>query len=152
MLNGVKAMTNHQSSEDYLETILLLSQELKYVHQIDVARRIGVSQPAVKKAMNLLIAGGYITMDGLHIRLTESGEKYAKEVYFRHCTIKSFLIGHGVSEQTADGDACEIEHIISSETIEMMKTWLENNAQSQTENAETDNDNSEEDSCGNQQG
>ncbi len=121
-------MTNHQSSEDYLEAILLLSEELKYVHQIDVARRIGVSQPAVKKAMNLLIAGGYITMDGLHIRLTESGEKYAKEVYFRHCTIKSFLMAHGISEATADTDACEIEHIISAETINMMKSWLDGNA------------------------
>lgn len=131
-------MTNHQSSEDYLEAILLLSGELKYVHQIDVARRIGVSQPAVKKAMNLLIAGGYITMDGLHIRLTESGEKYAKEVYFRHCTIKSFLMAHGVSEATADVDACEIEHIISAETIDIMKKWLDDNAAQNTENVEVE--------------
>ncbi len=120
-------MTNNQSAEDYLETILLLSGELNYVHQIDVARRIGVSQPAVKKAMKILISSGYIVMDGLHIYLTESGRTYAEKVYSRHCTVRDFLRAHGVGVEAADSDACEMEHVISEETFDMMRRWLSEN-------------------------
>ncbi|MBD5631905.1 MAG: metal-dependent transcriptional regulator, partial [Clostridia bacterium] len=53
-------MKRNQSSEDYLETILILSRESEFVHRVDVARRIGVSQPAVQKAVKILQTGGYI--------------------------------------------------------------------------------------------
>ena len=56
-----------------------------------MARAAGVSQPAVQKAVKLLIENGYVTTDGMHIRLTDSGKKYASEVYERHCTIRAFL-------------------------------------------------------------
>ena len=47
-------MKNSKSTEDYLEAILLLSRESEYVHRVDVARRLGVSQPAVQKAVKIL--------------------------------------------------------------------------------------------------
>ncbi len=124
--NKGRIMANNQSIEDYLEAILLLSKEIKNVHQIDVARRVGVSQPAVKKAINILLNSGYIVLNGLHICLTESGKQYAEGVYSRHCTVKNFLLAHGVSEQNADADACLMEHVISGETFEMMRKWLKN--------------------------
>ncbi len=117
-------MKRNQSGEDYLEAILLLSQQLEFVHRIDVARRMNVSQPAVQKAINILINGGYIRTDGMHIYFTESGREYAERVYERHCTIREFLCLHGVNQKTADADACEIEHIISQETYEMMKNYI----------------------------
>lgn len=117
-------MKRNQSGEDYLEAILLLSRELEFVHRIDVARRMNVSQPAVQKAINILINGGYIRTDGMHIYFTEKGKEYAESVYARHCTIRRFLSMHGVSEQTADADACEIEHVISEETFLMMKNYI----------------------------
>ncbi|HIR99476.1 MAG TPA: metal-dependent transcriptional regulator [Candidatus Coproplasma avistercoris] len=118
-------MRENRSSEDYLETILLLSARQSDVHRIDVARAAGVSQPAVQKAVKLLIENGYVTTDGMHIRLTDSGKKYASEVYERHCTIRAFLAKLGVSEGNADSDACEMEHVISAETYEMMKRFIE---------------------------
>ncbi|MCD8040134.1 MAG: metal-dependent transcriptional regulator [Clostridia bacterium] len=118
-------MKHNQSTEDYLETILLLSQKQEYVHKIDVARAINVSQPAVQKAVKLLAAQGFITSEGMHIYLTESGKTYAAEVYDRHCTLKKFLAAHGVSEENADKDACEMEHILSEETYEKIKEFLE---------------------------
>lgn len=118
-------MKNNQSKEDYLETILRLSEELKDVHQIEVARRMGVSQPAVLKALKILKTDGYIETDGLHIFLTAEGKTYAKRVYHRHCTIRKFLILHGVDEEVADTDACLMEHCVSDETFAAMENYVE---------------------------
>lgn len=118
-------INNNRSGEDYLETILLLSDELEYVHRIDIARRMGVSQPAVQKAIKILIDGGYITTDGMHIYLTEEGRRYAGSVYDRHCVIRAFLRMHGVNEADADSDACEMEHVISSATFAMMCEYVD---------------------------
>lgn len=114
-------MKHNQSAEDYLETILLLSKELEDVHQIEIARKMGVSQPAVQKALRALKDKGYIITDGLHICLTVQGREYAERVYHRHCTIRTFLILHGVDYEIANIDACEIEHVISNETFEAIE-------------------------------
>lgn len=120
-------MKRNQSSEDYLECILLLSRETRFVHRVDVARRIGVSQPAVQKAIKILQREGYVECDGMHIYLTRSGEEYACKVYDRHCTIRRFLELHGVNALDADEDACEMEHVISESTFGVMKKFVEEN-------------------------
>ncbi len=117
-------MRGNKSREDYLEVIYLLSGDLAFVHQIDIARYMGVSQPAVEKAVKLLIQAGYLRMEGLHIYLTEEGRSYAARVYEKHSTICNFLAMHGVDEEIADRDACEIEHIISEESFSMMSEWV----------------------------
>lgn len=117
-------MRNNQSKEDYLEAILLLSGELEDVHQIEVARKLGVSQPAVQKALKLLKADGYIETDGLHIYLTAGGKSYAERVYHRHCTIREFLILHGVNGGDANNDACEMEHCISDATFAVIEKFV----------------------------
>ncbi len=120
-------MKNNKSTEDYLECILLLSRETEYVHRVDVARRIGVSQPAVQKAVNILRESGFVDCDGMHIYLTAKGEEYAAKVYERHCIITNFLILHGVNARDAEHDACEMEHLISEASFEMMKKFVESN-------------------------
>lgn len=116
---------NHQSEEDYLESILTLGQELPIVHRIDVAKRMGVSQAAVNKAMKLLFEKGYIYEEGKHLYLTETGKVYAEVVYEKHCIIRDYLIKNGVSAATAEEDACRMEHLISEETFSMMKTAVQ---------------------------
>lgn len=118
-------MKHNQSAEDYLEAILLLSGERADVHQVEVARKTGVSQPAVQKALKALQEKGYISWDGLHIVLTASGKQYAEHVYVKHCTIRKFLQMHGVDYAAADADACEMEHVISRETWDMIRTFVE---------------------------
>ena len=118
-------MKTNQSSEDYLEAILLLSEELEYVHQIEVARKLGVSQPAVQKALKILKSNGYIETDGLHIYLTERGREYAGKVYHMHCTISKFLQLLGVDKEDADTDACEIEHCLSEAALAAMEKYVE---------------------------
>ena len=85
---------------------------------------MGVSQPAVQKAIKLLIADGYISVDGLHLHLTEQGKAYAEEVYDRHCTIRKFLELHGVNFADADADACKLEHALSKASYDMMKKFV----------------------------
>lgn len=119
-------MKRSQSAEDYLECILLLSKENEFVHRVEVARRIGVSQPAVQKAVKILAEQGYIECDGMHLFLTGQGAEYAEKIYERHCIIRSFLTLHGVNAADADADACEMEHVISETTFGMMKNYVAN--------------------------
>jgi Mn-dependent DtxR family transcriptional regulator len=97
---------------------------MQYVHQIDVARRMGVSQPAVQKALKILKTEEYITTDGLHIYLTEKGREYAHSIYERHVNICRFLQLHGVNCIDANADACVMEHAISDATYDMIKKYV----------------------------
>lgn len=117
-------MKSRQSLEDYLENILLISKESEYVHRVDVARKTGVSQPAVQKAVKILQNDGYVECDGLHINLTEKGRAYATKIYDKHCIIKNFLVVLGVDEKTAEEDACQMEHVISPKTFESIKKFV----------------------------
>ena len=123
-------MGNHvkynQSAEDYLESILTISRETEMVHRVDVSKRMGVSQAAVNKAVKLLCEKEYVYEDGKHLYLTELGKAYAEAVYERHCIIKEYLVQCGVSPVYAEEDACNMEHVISDETFEMMKKALRN--------------------------
>lgn len=114
----------NQSEQDYLESILMLGRVQEVVHRIDVAKRMEVSQAAVNKAVKLLCEKGYVYEDGKHLYLTKQGKTYAESVYERHCIIKEFLIKNGVSATTAEEDACHMEHLLSEETVSMMKKSL----------------------------
>ena len=114
----------NQSSEDYLEAILLLSRELDYVHQIDIARKLKVSQRAVQKALKLLKFKGLIETDGLHIYLSQSGYEYASDILHKHNTIFEFLTLHGVNADDAENDACMMEHTVSTATFSMMEDYV----------------------------
>ena len=114
-----------QSEQDYLEAILEIAKEEKIVHRIDIAKRLNVSQAAVNKAVKNLCEKGYVYEDGKHLYLSETGLSYAEAVFEKHCIIREFLIKHGVSSATAEQDACRLEHLISDETFEMMKKFIE---------------------------
>lgn len=115
----------NQSEEDYLESILTLSQNQAVVHRIDIAKRMNVSQAAVNKAMKILFEKGYLYEDGKHLYLTQTGKLYAEEVYEKHCIIRDYLLKNGVSAEAAEEDACHMEHLISDETFMMMKRFVE---------------------------
>ena len=115
---------NNQSGEDYLECILMLSRQQDIIHRIDVAKRMDVSQAAVNKAVKILVDKGYIYEDGKHLYLSEQGKQYAETVYEKHCIIRDYLSACGVSPATAEEDACRMEHLISEETLSMMRNTL----------------------------
>lgn len=123
----VEAMKIQKSSEDYLETMLMMKEKHGFIRSTDVAEHLGVTKPSVSYATKRLREAGYITMDrdGL-ITLTESGMEIAQRMYSRHKFLSSALISIGVSEATALEDACKIEHDISQETFEALQKLAEN--------------------------
>ena len=126
MKKGGFAMPVHESGEMYLEAILVLSKQNGFVRSIDVSEYLGYSKPSVSRAMGILRSGEYITMDkdGL-ITLTQAGLEIAENMYRRHQLLTEFLIGIGVSEETAREDACKIEHDISDETFRAIQASME---------------------------
>ena len=108
-----------KSSEDYLETMLMLQQQRGYIRSIDIAEHLSVTQPSVSYAVKRLRENGYLTMDksGL-ITLTDRGMAIAAEMLDRHKTLTSFLISLGVEAKTAEEDACKIEHDISQQPFD----------------------------------
>ena len=118
-------MTIQESAEMYLETILILSSEKGSVRSIDIAKKMNYSKPSVSRAMKNLSSNGYISMDdsGL-ITLLPEGEKIARKIYERHEVLTACFIKLGVCQNTAEDDACRIEHIISDETFQALKKLL----------------------------
>lgn len=119
-------MNLHESAEMYLETIYVLSQKTGATRSIDVAEHMGYSKPSVSRGVGLLKNGGYLTMDkDGTLTLTEKGMERAKSIFERHTVLTSFLTKIGVSEKSASSDACKIEHVISEETLEAIKIFIE---------------------------
>ena len=106
-----------RASEDYLETMLMMQQQHGYIRSIDVAEHLGVTKPSVTYATKRLRENGYITMDkdGL-ITLTDSGMAIATSMLDRHHTLTRFLMALGIDAETAETDACKMEHDISEWT------------------------------------
>ena len=115
-----------ESGEMYLESIYVLSQKNPHVRSVDVGEYLGYSKPSVSRAVGLLKSGGYLMMDkDGFLTLTESGLQIAQKIYARHTLISQLLVRLGVSAETAAADACRIEHAISDESFQAIKTFAE---------------------------
>lgn len=115
-------MKIHESAENYLEAILMISLRQAYVRSIDITNELEVSKPSVSVAMKNLRENGYILMDSDgHISLTPAGQKIADTMYERHTLLSQWLIHLGVSKEIASQDACKMEHVLSPETFEAIK-------------------------------
>lgn len=115
-------MKQKKSVEDYLKTIYILSKK-KEVHGADIAGELKVSRPTVSVALKALAEEGYIFVDEAHeVHLTERGSRIAEETYERHNTFRQLLTGLGVDEKTAVKDACQMEHAVSRESYEALKS------------------------------
>ncbi len=122
----IDCMNKHQSKEDYLESILKLSNDSKGVHAIDIAKDLGFSKPSVSIALKKLKELDYITIDSKTnaIFLTDEGLKIANKVYERHKTITQWFINLGIRKDIAEMDACKIEHELSEETYQAIKKHI----------------------------
>jgi len=119
-------MSLYESGQMYLETIYVLSQQRNFVRAIDVSEHMGYSKPSVSRAVSTLKKEGYITVseEGA-LELTELGLNVAQTMYERHTVLTKLLIGLGVPPETADEDACRMEHVISDTSFAAIKAHLE---------------------------
>ena len=116
-------MKIYESAEDYLEMILVIKRKKGTVRSIDIAREMNFSKPSVSIAMKKLLQDGLITFNpGREIDLTPAGREIAERIYERHIIISEILMKLGVEETTAVKEACRIEHVISQDSFEKLKT------------------------------
>lgn len=118
-------MRTNESSENYLETILILSKSRPVVRSVDIAEELGFKKSSVSVAMKNLRERGHITVtrEGF-IYLTEAGREIAEMIYERHELFTKWLVKLGVDEKTAAQDACRIEHVLSKESFEAIKNHI----------------------------
>ena len=120
-------MKIHESGEDYLETILLLYRKQGYVRSTDIANAMHYTKASISRAVKILKEEGYIYLDpNKMIFLTEKGTQRALEIHERHQVITQFLeeVLH-IDADTAEKDACHMEHVISDSTFQGLKNLLE---------------------------
>ena len=115
-------MKIHASGEDYLEAVLILQKKQGMVRSIDLARHMGFSKPSISHAVGVLRDGGFLTMDeDGFLHLTDIGREVAEKIYERHQFFTEQLVAAGVDQETAEQDACRIEHAISDTSFRKLK-------------------------------
>ena len=122
-------MSNTESMEMYLETVYILENDHGHAHGIDIAKRLGVSKPSVTKAIKYLKDQGFVNMQKYGtITLTEKGRELSEKIYNNHNLIERFL-EHSLqlSSEQASINACKIEHVLSDEMLEAIKSYLKKN-------------------------
>lgn len=113
------------SNEDYLEAIVMLGGTVDNpVKSVDIARKLNVSRTAVNKSIAILKKNGLVSQPYYgDITLTEEGYAYGQAIYKRHrCLVAFFTKGLGIDPETAENEACLMEHAISDESFEL---WAE---------------------------
>ena len=114
-----------KSTEDYMEAIYVIRENQGNCRSIDIARHLGFSRPSVSTAIAKFEAEGLLTKsESGDIRLTRSGAAIARKTYEKHAFFRELLMAAGVKEETAEEDACIIEHAISNESYKKLKAYL----------------------------
>ena len=117
-------MSVHESGEMYLEAILVLSRKSSFVRSVDVSEYLQYSKPSVSRAMGILRKEEYIHMDkDGAITLTQPGLAIAEKILERHTVLSRLLMKLGVRQETAEADACKMEHAISDESFQAIKRY-----------------------------
>ena len=114
-----------KSLEDYIEVVYVLIHEKNRARVRDIATSLKVKMPSVVKGISELKKLGLVTQEPYgDVELTAKGRRIATMILNRHNKIREFLILIGVSERIADKDACQMEHIISAETLDRIRDFL----------------------------
>lgn len=108
-----------------MKTIYELEDEFGAAAPSDIAEKLAVKAPSVTSALQKLDSLGMAEYQRYqHVNLTQKGREIAKMLDRRNRTIRDFLQLIGVSEEIAQSDACEIEHIVHKETIDKLAQFL----------------------------
>ena len=114
-----------QSLEDYLEVIHVLLQTNKIARIRDIAAALTVKMPSVARAVAELKKQGLVSQEPYSgVELTEEGKKVAVTILSRHLLLRQFLQHLGVSDDNANTDACNMEYILSAETLAKIEKFM----------------------------
>ncbi len=119
-------MKIHASGEDYLEAVLILQKKQGMVRSIDLARHMGFSKPSISHAVGVLKNGGFLTVDeDGFLHLTAIGREVAEKIYERHLFFTEQLVAAGVDLETAEQEACWMEHAIGDTSFRKLKEKIQ---------------------------
>ena len=119
-------MKIHASGEDYLEAVLILQKKQGMVRSVDLARHMGFSKPSISHAVGVLKNGGFLTLDeDGFLHLTAIGREIAEKIYERHLFFTEQLVATGVDLETAEQEACRMEHAISDTSFQKLKEKIQ---------------------------
>jgi len=108
--------------EDYLEAIYVVHCKKGYVRVKDLARALSVSPPSVTEMLKKMMELRLVSYEKYGaVLLTEKGAEIARTVKDRHDTLVRLLTLAGVPGDTADRDACVMEHHLSPRSLEQLK-------------------------------
>jgi DtxR family manganese transport transcriptional regulator len=115
-----------ESTEDYVELIDDLISSQGEARLVEVAERLGISQPSAGKTIARLQREGYVTSEPYRsIFLTEKGKELADYSRERHDVVYRFLLAIGVSDATAKIDSEGVEHHVSEETLSAFRRIID---------------------------
>ena len=119
-------MKIHASGEDYLEAVLILQKKQGMVRSVDLARHMGFSKPSISHAVGVLKNGGFLTVDeDGFLHLTAIGREIAEKIYERDLFFTEQLVAAGVDLETAEQEACRMEHAISDTSFQKLKEKIQ---------------------------
>lgn len=115
------------SLEDYMEAIYVVKINRKSVKPIEIARKLNVKKPSVTGAVKKLSRKGFLRYRKYEdIVITEKGEKLARDIYRKHKLLSKFFIEVlQIKEDTAEEDACRMEHALSKPTLSKLTKFIE---------------------------
>ena len=113
-----------ESSEDYLEAILVIRAERGFCRNADIAERLGVARPSVTKALAGLSSRSLVEVVGRDVRLTPEGRRLAGATFEKHEFFRRLLCDAGVDTEVASEEACRMEHCISADSFEKLSSHL----------------------------
>lgn len=115
-----------KSNEDYLETMYNLERSKGKIRVKDIARKLGVKPPSVVEAVQKLSDNELVSYERYgNINLSKEGIKVAKCVINKHFILKNFLTQIGIDNDTAEEEACALEHVLSISTINKLEEFSE---------------------------
>lgn len=114
-----------RTKEDCLESIYVLGRTRKLVRSVDVANSLGLTKPSVSVMLRGLEESGFVVKapqsEMFELTLTEKVRALAEQLYERHCFFQNFLIWAGVQRETAEQEACALEHALSHESFDLVR-------------------------------
>lgn len=114
----------NEARDDYLEAILMITQEKGHCRSINIADALDVTKPSVSVAVGKLIEAGLIVMDEEKmIHFTDEGRLLAELTLSKHNYLKSFLMKAGIDDETAEREACAMEHGLSQDSFEKIRSF-----------------------------
>ena len=112
----------NETRDDYLEKILTITNAKGYCRAIHIAEELNVTKPSVSVELGKLQEMGLITVDESKlIHFTEAGLALAEKTYAKHCYFRDLLLSAGVDPETAEREACGMEHSVSDESFELIR-------------------------------